>query len=300
MKKTPLLEALSSRVLVCDGGMGTELIALGLDSGACGMLWNAERPDDVLSVHRAYRDAGCDLVTSNSFGGNRPMLDRHHAGGRLAELNRLAAATAARAAGDEAWVLGDVGPFGDFLEPMGDTTEDELLAIFIEQMSALRDGGADAFLVETMADPGEVAVAIRAARAVAPHLPVIATYTFQKTAGVFRTLMGTTAAQAVAAALEAGADIVGTNCGTDLDLDDYVALARELVAAAGNTPVIVQPNAGAPKSGPDGFSYDATPAEMAACARRLVDAGVRIVGGCCGTNPSHLRAIAAELHASHA
>lgn len=222
------------------------------------------------------------------------MLERHHQAERTAELNRMAAELARKAAGPEAWVLGDVGPFGDFLEPMGDMTEEELEVIFKEQIAALLEGGADAVLVETMVDPGEVAVAVRAAKAVG-DVPVIASYCFQKHTGTFRTLMGTTAAEAVKAAIAAGADIVGTNCGTDLSLDDYVALAMELVAAAGDTPVIVQPNAGAPKEGPMGPFYDATPEDMAQTARRLREVGVRIVGGCCGTRPDHLAAMAVAV-----
>ena len=190
--------------------------------------------------------------------------------------------------------FGDVGPFGDFLEPLGETTEEELSEIFREQIEALVSGGADAILVETMSDPAEAAVGVRAAKSVS-GLPVAVTYAFQKSGDLFRTMMGTSAAEAVARAKEAGADIVGANCGTDLSLDDYIHLADALVAAAGDAPVILQPNAGAPKSGPDGVYYDATPDEMGATAIRLREAGVRIVGGCCGTSPSLLAAMCKAL-----
>jgi 5-methyltetrahydrofolate--homocysteine methyltransferase len=139
--------------------MGTELMKRGMRPGECGMLWNVNHSAAVVEVHQAYRDAGCRLIISNSFGGSRSMLERHHQGGRTAELNRKAAELARKAAGPEAWVLGDVGPFGDFLEPMGDMTKEELEGIFTEQIAALVEGGADAILVETMVDPGEVAVA---------------------------------------------------------------------------------------------------------------------------------------------
>ena len=161
--------------------MGTQLIERGMKIGECGMCWNAERPDDIVAVHQAYRDAGCRLITTNSFGGTRSMLERHGLGGKVAEWNRLAAKLAAEAAGPEGWVIGDVGPFGDFLEPMGDTTVEELEAIFREQIAALVEGGADAILVETMSDPGEFSAGIRAAKA-ATDLPVIGTYAFQKSA----------------------------------------------------------------------------------------------------------------------
>ena len=299
MKRPSLLDQLVKRPLCCDGAMGTQLLARGLGSGECGMLWNVNRPADVGGIHLAYRNAGCDLITTNSFGGSRFALELHGLANRVTELNRAAAQVARAAAGDHGWVLGDVGPFGDFLEPVGDTTADELRAAFQAQMAALIEGGADAILVETMSDPAEAVVGIEAAKACATAVPVIATYAFQKTApGEFRTMMGTTAAEAVRRAVGAGAEIVGTNCGTGLSLDDYVELARQLVAAAGNATVIVQPNAGSPRTENGRTIYDATPEEMAATATRLLAAGVRIIGGCCGTTPNHLAAMSRAIHAA--
>ena len=292
--KQDLLSACRAGVVVCDGAMGTQLMLRGLVPGECGMLWNTDRPDDVAGVHTAYAEAGCRLITTNSFGGTRSMLGRHGHSNRVGELNLAAAQLARKAAGPDRWVFGDVGPFGDFLEPLGDMTEDELLGIFAEQIAALAEGGADAILVETMSDPAEAAVAVRASKSVC-GLPVAVTYAFQKSGGCFRTMMGSTTGDAVKAALEAGADLVGTNCGTDLGLDDYIALAVELKATAGDVPVIVQPNAGAPKNTPEGVHYDATPEDMAKAAVRLRDAGVSVIGGCCGTTPAHLAAMSAAL-----
>ena len=292
--KSDLLSACRSSILVCDGAMGTQLMLRGLTPGECGMRWNEERADDVGSVHSAYANAGCRLITTNSFGGTRTMLDRHGLGDHVLSWNRKAAALAREAAGPDGWVFGDVGPFGDFLEPLGDMTEDGLLAIFGEQIGALVAGGADAILVDTMSDPAEASVGVRAAKAVS-GLPVVVTYAFQKSPDGFRTMMGTPAGEAISAALVAGADIVGANCGTDLSLDDYIALAKDLKAAAGAAPVILQPNAGAPKNTPEGIAYDATPEEMAAAALRLREAGVSIIGGCCGTTPAHLAAMARAL-----
>ncbi len=276
--------------------MGTQLFARGLASGSCGMLWNAERPGDVGGIHLAYRDAGCDLVTTNSFGGTRFALDLHGQSGRAAELNRAAAQVARAAAGDHGWVLGDVGPFGDFLDPIGDVTPDELHEAFAAQITALLDGGADAILLETMSDPAEAVVGVEAAKACNPAIPVIVTYTFLQTApGEFRTMMGTTVAEAVGRATAAGADIVGANCGTALSLDDYVMLAGQIVAAAGDAHVIVQPNAGSPIIEDGHTVYRATPDEMAAAALRLLVAGVRVIGGCCGTTPAHLAAMSRAI-----
>lgn len=288
------LQAVSGGVVVCDGGMGTQLIERGMSPGECGMTWNVTRPDDIASVHRGYFEAGCRILTTNSFGGTRSMLERHGQGGRVAELNRAAARIARSVVGDAGWVFGDVGPFGDFIEPMGDTTEDELVGIFSEQIGALIEGGADVVLLETMSDPGEVVCGIRAARSVTDH-PVAVTYAFQKGPDGYRTMMGADVRTALGRAVDAGADCVGANCGTDLDLDDYVALAGELVAAAGAVPVILQPNAGAPRSTSDGVVYDASPGAMADAAGRIAAAGVRVIGGCCGTTGAHLAAMAGRV-----
>jgi 5-methyltetrahydrofolate--homocysteine methyltransferase len=190
-------------------------------------------------------------------------------------------------------VLGDVGPSGEFIEPLGDLTAEELRAGFRLQIEALLLGGADAILIETMSDPAEAVVGVEAARDVDAGKPVIVTYAFQKTtAGDFKTMMGTSVEEAVHRAIDAGASIVGANCGTGLGLDDYVALGQQLVAFAAGRPVIVQPNAGAPRVEGAKTVYNATPAEFAATARELRSAGVRIVGGCCGTTPAHLAAAA--------
>lgn len=289
-----LLAACSEGVVVCDGAMGTQLIRRGLTPGESAMRWNQDRAADVETVHSAYAAAGCRLVTTNSFGGTRSMLDRHGLGDQVSLWNRQAAALARAAVGGKGWVFGDVGPFGDFLEPLGDTTEDELHRIFSEQIAALVEGGADAILVETMSDPAEAAAGVRAAKSVC-GLPVAVTFAFQKSGAEFRTMMGTSAREAVLSAIGAGADIVGANCGTDLSLDDYMALAVELQAAANGTPTILQPNAGAPKPTAEGFSYDATPEEMANAALRLREIGISIIGGCCGTTPEHLAAMAKAL-----
>jgi 5-methyltetrahydrofolate--homocysteine methyltransferase len=296
MKRQNLLDELAARPVCGDGAMGTLLMARGMTSGACGMAWNIDRTDDVKAIHDAYRAAGSQLITTNSFGGSRFVLDLHGRAADVRTLNLAAAKVARAAAGEDAWVLGDVGPCGDFLEPVGDLTEEEVRAAFRDQIEALLEGGADAILVETMSDPAEMVCGIEAALACDPEVPVIATYAFQKTAaGEFRTMMGTPVAEAIGRAVEAGAKIVGANCGAALDLDDYVSLCKEIAAAAGNAHVIIQPNAGAPQQVNCRTLYLATPEQMAETATSLLDAGARIVGGCCGTTPAHLAAIASAL-----
>ncbi|MGE5610538.1 MAG: homocysteine S-methyltransferase family protein [Bacillota bacterium] len=297
MAKLDLLSELQKRVLICDGAMGTQLMAKGLTPGACGELWNLQNPDAVESIHRAYRQAGCDLITTNTFGASSASLKKHDLDTQAAQINRAGAQIARRAAGDNAWVLGDMGPFGDFLEPLGDMTADQLLDIFQQQAAALYEGGSDAIIVETMQDPAELAVAVKAAKQ-ASSRPVIATYAFSDGGNkTFRTMMGTVAQDAVARAIDAGADVVGTNCGTSLSFEDYLRLAEQLVAAAGKVPVIVQPNAGAPVMSGGKLVYRAQPQDMATIVAPLIKLGVRIIGGCCGTSPDHLRAVAAAAKA---
>ncbi|HEY8665481.1 MAG TPA: homocysteine S-methyltransferase family protein, partial [Tepidisphaeraceae bacterium] len=254
-------------------------------------LWNTQRPADVQSIHRAYRQAGCDLITTNTFGASAVALDRHGLRPRAVELNRAGAAAARLACGDDAWVLGDIGPFGGFLEPLGDMAAEDLRPVFAEQAQALRAGGADAAVIETMSDPAEVAVAIAAARSIGDW-PIIATYAFAKSDTGFKTMMGIDVDEAIGRAIDAGATVVGANCGTNLSLEDYARLADQLVGAARGLPVILQPNAGSPTTVDGKLVYHASAREMAALARRLVAAGVRIIGGCCGTTPAMLKEIA--------
>lgn len=298
MASSRFLDELRRRTLVCDGAMGTQLIARGLASGECGVLWNVERREDVLAIHRAYRAAGCDLITTNTFGGSPSALARHGLEERAVELNMAAARLAAEAAGTWGFVLGDVGPFGDFLEPIGDTSIEQARDIFRCQIKGLLLGGSAAILVETMSDPAEVEVAVSAAREMGAPA-VIATFAFQKSADEsFRTMMGNDVTDALRRAIAAGADVVGANCGTSMTLEDYLALARDLVTAAGEVPVILQPNAGSPRIEGEQTVYDATPGDMAALVPRLLEAGVRVIGGCCGTTPAHLKAMSAAVAAA--
>jgi 5-methyltetrahydrofolate--homocysteine methyltransferase len=292
---TNLLDELKRRPLLCDGGMGTQLLLRGLRPGEQAERWNVARPKDVQAVHRAYLDAGCDMITTNTFQGTSSAMAQHgHCD--VDALNRAGAVLAQEVAAGRAWVLGDVGPSGLMLEPLGDASVEQMLGIFREQIEALRRGGADAVIVETMSDPAELGVAVRAAKEIAPW-PVIATVAFQHGGepGEFRTMMGTTVQEAMSVAVEAGADVVGANCGTALSLDDYRILSEQLVRAAGGTPVILQPNAGAPRMVDGGTRYDATPQQMAELVPVLLEAGVRVIGGCCGTTPEHLGAMAGAM-----
>jgi methionine synthase I (cobalamin-dependent) len=278
-----LLEAARDQVRVCDGGMGTQLQLAGLEPGSAGELWNVENPGALVAIHRRYLDAGADIATTNTFGGSRLALDRHGLGDRAAELNRAGAALARAAAGDQAWVLGDIGPFGGFLAPLGEFEPVDVHAAFLEQAHALLEGGADGILVETMSDVEEAAVAVRAAieAGATRHGP--------------RTMMGVAPADAARTLVLAGADVVGVNCGT-LELDGYVEVVRAYHAAVPGVPLLVQPNAGRPSLDDDGNAvYHEPPEAFAALVPAFLAAGARIVGGCCGTGPAHIEALAGAL-----
>lgn len=286
----PLLHAARERVLVADGAMGTELQAAGLEPGACGELWNVEHPERVQRVHERYRAAGAAVLLTNTFGSSRIGLARHDLADRAAEITR-AAVGIARRAGGPGWVLGDIGPFGGFLEPVGDTPVADALAAFAEQARALVESGVDGIVVETMGALDELLLAVRAAREAGAAL-VIGSVAFDATRTGLRTMTGATPEQAARALRDAGADMVGANCGSGLGMEDYALIVRRYRATVPELPVWAKPNAGQPRLGVDGVAYDASADDMAAAARLLVRAGAAVIGGCCGTTPEHVAAMA--------
>ena len=283
-------EIASGKVLVSDGGWGSFLVAAGLQPGECPELWNVSHPDVVKDIARQYADAGADMVMTNSFGGTRVKLEAYGLADRVGELNEAAARLSRDVVGKTCHVLASIGPTGKFLM-MGEVTEDELYAQFREQAIALERGGADACSIETMSALDEAGIAVRAVRE-NTKLEVVASFTFTTLTDTgYRTMMGVSAADMAEAMLEAGAHILGINC--TLGPREMVSVARELRAAAPSTPILVHPNAGSPIRGDDGsVSYPETPESMAACVPDLINAGVNIIGGCCGTGPAHIRAIA--------
>ena len=285
-----ILNALAAgQVIVCDGAMGTQLQARGLTAGAMPELWNAEHPEVLTAIHNDYLQAGARIVTSNTFGGNRARLAGAGLADRLAELNRKGVELARAAAGKRAWVAGDVGPTGQLIEPYGELTVVDAEAIYREQVAVLAEAGADFILVETMNDIEEALCAVRMARA-HTALPVFCTFAFNAKG---RTMMGLQPGDAARRAAEAGADAVGANCGEG---PDAVLAALTGMREAVNLPLIAQSNAGIPQVGAEEATvWDTTPEQMADHARAFVEAGARVVGGCCGTGPAHIAAIAAAL-----
>ncbi len=278
-------------VLISDGATGTYLQEHGLEPGGCPEEFNASHGEVVRGMAREYFEAGSDMVLTNSFGGSKFMLKKYGHGGRVAELNRLAAEHARSQAPEGRYVIGSVGPTGEFLEPLGEVGEAEMLDAFIEQVVALEEGGADCVVIETMTAIEEATLAIKAARE-NTDLVVMSTMVFDKGPRGFFTMMGVTPERAVNELGDAGADIVGSNCGNGIAV--MVELARELRSATDGY-LLIHSNAGIPSIRGGEIVYPETPEYMVEGFKALVDMGVGIVGGCCGTSPDHVAAISEAL-----
>ena len=295
-----LLDALHDRVLLGDGAMGTQLQRAGLEPGACGEAWSIDAPEKVLAIQKAYVDAGSDCITTNTFGGSRIMLERHDEGNRVAAINRAAAGLAREAFGAKrGFVLGDMGPFGGLLEPYGDIPQSRVEDAFGEQAEALVAGGVDAIIIETQTALEELGIGIRAAKGAGAPC-VIGSMAFDKMleSDDVRTMMGTSPEQAAEAMVEAGCDIVALNCGTGVDMR-LAADTVQLYRATCELPVMAQPNAGLPVVENMKVVYKETPDEMAEGVTGLIEAGARIIGGCCGSTPDHIRRFREVLEHAH-
>jgi homocysteine S-methyltransferase len=272
-------------IIVFDGAMGTMLYSKGVFINQCYDELNVRAPDMVRDIHKTYVDAGAQVVETNSFGANRLKLTQHGLEAQVKELNRAAAKVAREAAGDRALVAGAVGPLGVRIEPYGPTSADEACSLFREQMEGLAEGGVDLFILETFSDLLEIEQAIRAARSVNPALPIVA----QMTIGVdCRTPYGATPEDVARSLDKWGADVIGLNCSvgpqTILDcIEKMVPHTKKKISA--------QPNAGMPRDVGGRSMYMASPEYMGTYARHLVQAGAKIVGGCCGTTPEHIHAM---------
>ena len=276
-------------VIIADGATGTFLQRSGLPRGIAPERWNLENPEAILALHRGYLAAGANLATANSFGGNRYRLGGHGLGDRLPEVNRLAAQLARRAVGEAAYVLGDLGPTGQLLEPLGPLTRDEAVSVFAEQAAALVDGGVDGMIIETMSDLEEAKAAVEGARR-ATDLPILVTMSFD-THG--RTMMGVDPARAARELWALGVDVVGANCGRSLP--ENLEAIRKMREAVPEAALMAKPNAGLPHMDGDTMVYDVTPEVMADYARRFVELGVKVIGACCGSGPEHIQAMAHAL-----
>ena len=288
-----IYEALEKTVLASDGAMGTMLQEAGLVDGGAPELWNVEKPEEIEKILEAYASAGASFITTNTFGGTRGRLAMHGLEARVHELNKAGAEIARKVADRHpgTFVMGDIGPSGDLMEPMGTLTLESGQDLFAEQIRGLVAGGVDAILIETMSDLGEVEAVVKAVNEVAPGLPIIATMSFDTN---LRTMMGVKPAMAVTQLAALGVRIIGANCGRGVD--EMLQIAKELVGARPEGVfIITQSNAGLPKLQGDVFIYDGTPEEMARYAHEVKELGVNIVGSCCGSSPAHTAAIVASI-----
>jgi 5-methyltetrahydrofolate--homocysteine methyltransferase len=252
-----------------------------------------DRPDAVRSIHQAYADAGAEMLLTNTFGGTRIALARHGAEDRTVTLNRAGAALAREVAGPDRWVVGDIGPIGGFLEPLGEYQPEAVEAAFREQARALLEGGADGILIETMTALDEATLAVRAARdAGAPF--VLASLAYDATRVGPRTMMGVSP-EAAATALAGEVDGLGANCGAGLDIPGYADVLRRYRSVAPDAVLLCRPNAGSPRIEGGAVVYDLGPEDLAAQVDLLIGAGAGIVGGCCGTTPAHIAALKRTL-----
>jgi len=278
----------SGDIIVGDGAWGTMLMARGLKPGQAPEVFNLTEPELLEEIARLYLDAGAEIITTNTFGGSPVRLRQSGLDQETEAINRAAVDAVRRVVGDRAYVSASVGPCGHVLKPYGEADPAEIGAGFERQIRALASAGIDLICIETMTDLTEGILAVRAARAVAPQVPVMATMTFEPTRRGFFTVMGNSVGQAVQGLLEAGADIVGSNCGNGIQI--MVEIAREFRARTDHL-LAIQSNAGLPEHRAGEIVYPDTPGFMAEQSAVLVDLGVAIIGGCCGTTPAHIRAI---------
>ncbi len=274
----------TGKTLVSDGAWGTFLQQKGLQLGECPEEWNLTHPEEVLDIARSYIESGADMIETNSFGGTRFKLGKFGLAEKVVELNQAAAEISRRAAGNK-FVLGSVGPTGKILM-MDDVTEEELYEAFREQCVALEAGGVDAIMIETMTDLDEAVIAVRAAKE-NTRCEVFCTMTFEKTvSGEFRSMMGVSPTDMVYSLINAGADLIGANCGNGIA--DMIGIVEEIRKVNPVIPVLVHANAGMPVYCDGETVFPETPDEMALLVPKIIGAGANIIGGCCGTTPGHI------------
>jgi len=277
--------------LILDGGMGSALLARGLTRGMPPEAWNLERGDLVTDIHRAFVDAGSEAVQTNTFGGSPIRLGAYGLAEQCEEINATAVALA-RAAGPR-FVVGDIGPTGEYLPPVGKGDGESWRTSFMRQAAALVRAGVDAIHVETMSDLREARIALASIRSVAPGVPIMVSMTFEGKRRGFFTIMGNPLVASLEALAAAGADAVGANC--SITSGDMRALADEALSGS-RMPLVIQPNAGQPITGGDGsIRYGQDPDAFAADMAAIASRGVRVIGGCCGTDARFIAALARRV-----
>jgi len=286
-----LLEFLSSdrKAILLDGAMGTQLAEAGLEMGGQTCITH---PDAVLAIHRQYVECGVDMITTNTLTMNRLSIESHNVSVDIREVNLAGVRLAKTAIHEGQYVLGDMGSTGKMLKPYGNVSENEAYEAFAEQAAILAEGGVDGFIIETMFDLREALCALKACKDVT-QLPVIVSMAFNSLQKWKRTVMGNSAPDCAKALTEAGASVVGANCGSidPLQMVEIISEMREVTSL----PLLAQPNAGKARFVENRTVYDMTPSDFADGVYQCLQAGAWLVGGCCGTSPAHIRAVAALL-----
>jgi 5-methyltetrahydrofolate--homocysteine methyltransferase len=283
-----LLERLATKkILIADGAWGTMLQGMGMGPGDCPEEWNVSHAKEVQSVARAYQDAGADVILSDTFGGSRCKLSKMGLEDRLVEFNSAGAKNSLLGA-PKAVIAASIGPTGEFLEPLGAMTESEMIAVFKEQMLPMVQAGITCFDIETMSALDECICAVKAAKSIALNIDVIVTMTFEARGDQVATMMGVTPRQAAEELTNAGADVIGANCGNGID--QMIGICMEMRAAT-LAPILIKSNAGMPELINGKTVFRQTPEQMAAKVPELIAAGATIIGGCCGTTPAHIAAL---------
>ena len=290
MNKKEFLQALNDSILVCDGAMGTMLYNHGIFINKCFDELNLTNPDIVSTIHKAYVNARADILETNTFGATSIKLKPHGLEDKVFEINKRGAELAKQAAGDQLYVAGAIGPLGVPVQPLGKLANDQVIDIFTQQIEGLLAGNIDLFILETFSDLHELVLAIQAIRKISDK-PVIAQMTFDQGG---KTLPGAEPRDVVTTLLETGADIVGANCSVG---PHFMLKVIEKMAQAGAKYISAQPNAGNPRIVDGRYLYMSTPEYHAEYAKRLIQAGARIIGGCCGTTPEHIKAIVNSVRA---
>jgi len=286
--KSLLKRLREGQTLVADGAIGTMLFDYGLKPGEPPESFNLEHLEVLIEIARLYLDAGAEIIQTNTFGASPLRLSSYSLEDKTEEVNKSAVLAVREVVGNRAYVSASCGPSGKLLKPYGDTEPEETYNSFVRQMKALISAGVDAICIETMTDLSEATLAIKATKAVSPSTPVMATMTFDATPKGFYTVMGTSIQEAVQGLKQAGADIIGSNCGNGIE--NMTKIAKEFKKYS-NLPITIRSNAGIPEIQGERPAWPETPEFMAEKAKELVQAGVSIIGGCCGTTPEHIRAI---------
>ncbi|MCG8687390.1 MAG: homocysteine S-methyltransferase family protein [Desulfobacterales bacterium] len=287
-----ILDTIKTKGLLFDGAMGSILIAKGLEGGEAPEAWNLTRPDDIQGIHQDYYDAGADIATANTFGASAIKLAKMKAQQDMEDINRAGIKLARKACGKGQFIAADMGDPGEMLSPMGTLSKEEALDCFTSQASILAEESPDIFIIETIFDLNIACTAIKAIRSVT-DLPVACTMTFKETPKGFFTIFGNAPEQSMKALVDEGADMVGANCA--MGSDTMISLAGEIRNAV-DVPIIIQPNAGLPQTGPDqSVTYPESPQFFSDNLMKIKALGVEVLGGCCGTTPEDINTVRQKL-----